>query len=102
MFKLFIVSLSKLKYIKMDNQHEEQELSHEELMARKEEMKKFYDESVPYLESQAKYEKLLTDIEEARFKRANYQYQFAMMMSNRPEEEDEVKPEAQEKKLKKK
>jgi hypothetical protein len=65
----------------MENQQPEQELSHEELMARKEEMKKFYDESVPYLESQAKYEKLLTDIEEARFKRANCQYQFTMMMA---------------------
>ena len=65
----------------MENQQPEQELSHEELMTRKEEMKKFYDESVPYLESQAKYEKLLTDIEEARFKRANCQYQFTMMMA---------------------
>lgn len=86
----------------MENQHPEEELSHEELMARKEEMKKFYEESVPYLESQAKYEKLLTDIEEARFKRANYQYQFAMMMAQRPEEEEEeVTKEASGKKLKK-
>lgn len=87
----------------MENQ-QEQELSHEELMARKEEMKKFYEESVPYLEAQAKYEKLLTEIEEARFKRANFQYQFAMMMAQRPEEEEEVekgKSEAPEKKLKK-
>jgi hypothetical protein len=36
-------------------------LSAEELDARKEEMKRFYDESVPYLESQLKYEKLLKD-----------------------------------------
>ena len=87
----------------MENQQPEQELSHEELMARKEEMKKFYEESVPYLKAQAEYEKLLTDIEEARFKRANYQYQFAMMMQNRPEEEeeDDVKPGAPERKLKK-
>ncbi|MCX6195615.1 MAG: hypothetical protein NTY55_03035 [Flavobacteriia bacterium] len=84
----------------MDNQQEEQELSHEELMARKEEMKKFYDESVPYLESQAKYEKLLTDIEEARFKRVSYQYQFARMVGDGPE--DEGKPEAPDRKLKKK
>ena len=63
----------------MENQ-QERELTHEELIQKKEEMKQFYDESVPYLESQAKYEKLLTEIEEARFKRATYQYQFAMMM----------------------
>lgn len=63
----------------MENQ-QERELTHEELIQKKEEMKQFYDESTPYLESQAKYEKLLTEIEEARFKRASYQYQFAMMM----------------------
>jgi hypothetical protein len=73
----------------MENQHAEEQLSAEELAQRKEEMKNFYDESVPYLESQAKYEKLLTEIEEARFKRANYQYQFAMMMSQRPDMEEE-------------
>jgi hypothetical protein len=90
----------------MENQQPEQELSHEELMARKEEMKQFYDESVPYLESQAKYEKLLTDIEEARFKRAQFQYQFAMMMSQsqEPDSEDELEEtpsQAKERKLKK-
>lgn len=63
----------------MENQ-QEPELTHEELMQKKEEMKAFYDESIPYLESQAAYEKLLTDIEEARFKRATYQYQFTVMM----------------------
>jgi hypothetical protein len=87
----------------MENQQPEQEMSHEELTARKEEMKAFYEESVPYLEAQAKYEKLLTDIEEARFKRANYQYQFAMMMAQSEEAEKEAKnsSEAPERKLKK-
>lgn len=73
----------------MENQHEEQELTHEELMQKKEEMKKFYEESVPYLEAQCKYEKLLTDIEEARFKRATFQYQFAMMMAQNPDNGEE-------------
>jgi hypothetical protein len=73
----------------MENQQEEMNLSPEELAQRKEEMKNFYDDSVPYLESQAKYEKLLTEIEEARFKRANYQYQFAMMMANQPKEDED-------------
>ena len=89
----------------MENQQPEQELSHEELMARKEEMKKFYEDSVPYLEAQSKYEKLLTEIEEARFKRSNIQYQYALMMAQRPEEgeegeEESTKP-APERKLKK-
>jgi hypothetical protein len=73
----------------MENQHVEEQMSPEELAQRKEEMKNFYDDSVPYLESQAKYEKLLTEIEEARFKRANYQYQFAMMMANQPKEDED-------------
>jgi len=66
-------------------------LSAEELDQRKEEMKEFYDSSIPYLESQLKYEKLLTDVEEARFKRANFAYQWQMLMANTqpPEGSDE-------------
>ena len=65
-------------------------LSAEELNERKEEMKTFYDESVPYLQSQLKYETLLTEVEEARFKRANLAYQWQMIMANTqaPEEGD--------------
>ena len=66
----------------MENQQNESQLTPEELAARKEEMKQFYDESLPYLESQVKYEKLLTEIEEARFKRSNWQYQWAVLMEN--------------------
>jgi hypothetical protein len=65
-------------------------LSAEELDARKEEMKTFYDQSVPYLQSQLKYEILLTEVEEARFKRANLAYQWQMIMANtKPPEEDD-------------
>tara|TARA_R100001509_G_C4758179_1_gene178760 strand:- start:330 stop:620 length:291 start_codon:yes stop_codon:yes gene_type:complete len=66
-------------------------LSAEELDQRKEEMKEFYDSSIPYLESQLKYEQLLTDVEEARFKRANFAYQWQMLMASTqpPEESDE-------------
>jgi len=65
-------------------------LSAEELNERKEEMKTFYDESVPYLESQLKYETLLTDVEEARFKRANLAYQWQMIMANTKMQEEEA------------
>jgi hypothetical protein len=64
----------------MENQHQE-ELSPEQLEARREEMKEFYERSVPYLEAQAKYEKLLTEVEEARYKRATMQLQYATMMA---------------------
>jgi hypothetical protein len=80
----------------MQNQPEEMQLSPEELAMRKEEMKKFYEDSVPYLELQAQYEKLLTEIEESRFKRASFQYQFAVMTENirstqESEQEDQTK-----------
>jgi hypothetical protein len=77
----------------MQNQHQEEELSHEELVARKNEMKKFYTESIPYLKAQYNYEKLLTDIEEARFKRANFQYQFTVMMAQMQGKEGMEEPE---------
>ena len=76
----------------MENPNEN--LSPKELEQRKEEMKLFYDQSVPYLESQLKYEQLLTDVEEARFKRANFQYQWQMLMAQTQmaEEEGNDKP----------
>lgn len=92
----------------MENQQNESQLTPEELAARKEEMKQFYDESLPYLESQVKYEKLLTEIEEARFKRSNWQYQWAVLMENskapadnEDDKEDDIESPAPERKLKK-
>ena len=58
-----------------------EELSPEQLEARRDEMKQFYEKSLPYLEAQAKYEKLLTEVEEARYKRATMQFQYANMMA---------------------
>jgi ABC-type transport system involved in cytochrome c biogenesis ATPase subunit len=65
----------------MKNQQMNEELSPEQLEARREEMKQFYENSLPYLEAQSKYEKLLTDVEEARYKRATMQIQYASMMA---------------------
>jgi hypothetical protein len=70
----------------MSNQPEEQELTQEELVARKEEMKAFYDDSIPYLKSQAEYEKLLTEIDEARFKRSTLNYQWAQFIAKTSQE----------------
>ena len=52
----------------------------------KENMLRYYTESLPYLNAQLVYEELLVKIDEARFKRSSIQYQFAMMM-NPPHEE---------------
>lgn len=75
----------------MDNQQLEDQLTPEELESRRDEMKEFYEKSLPYLKSQAEYEKLLTEVEESRFKRANMQIQYANMMTavQGPEESDE-------------
>jgi hypothetical protein len=65
----------------MDNQQEKEvELTAEELDQKKEDMLKFYTDSLPYLEAQSKYEKLLAEIDEYRFKRTSIQIQYAMMM----------------------
>jgi threonyl-tRNA synthetase len=74
----------------MDNQQMNQELSPEQLEERRAEMQQFYEKSLPYLEAQSKYEKLLTEIEEARYKRATMQIQYATMMAaTQPVGEDE-------------
>lgn len=71
----------------MENQHDN--LSVEELKARKSEMLAFYKDSMPYLKAQLSYEELLTKIEEQRFKRTHFQYQFAMMMQGATEAQEE-------------
>lgn len=82
----------------MENQQLGEELSPEELEARRDEMKEFYEKSIPYLEAQSKYEALLTEVEEARFKRASMQVQYTnmMAMAQGPEmdmdEEEQVQP----------
>jgi hypothetical protein len=70
------------------NQQPEMEMTPEQLAEQKEKMLEFYRESMPYLRAQLDYEKLLLEIDEARFKRSNIQYQFAMMM-NPPQEEND-------------
>ena len=69
------------------NQNPEQELTAEQLAEQKENMLTFYTESLPYLNAQLAYEELLVKIDEARFKRSNIAYQFAMMM-NPPQDEE--------------
>lgn len=79
-----------------------EQLSPDELAAKKKEMLDFYNESMPYLDAQLSYEKKLAEIDEVRFKRSQIQMQFAMMMN--PPEEEQEKPESESKKrsLKKK
>jgi hypothetical protein len=71
----------------MEKGAEEREMTQEELMARKEEMLNFYKDSLPYIQAQCEYEELLARIDEARFKRAEAQIKYAMMMQG-PQKED--------------
>jgi hypothetical protein len=64
-----------------------EQLSPEQLAARKEEMLSFYTDSLPYLNAQYEYESILSKIDEVRFKRASIQMQFAMMMQEPKGEE---------------
>ena len=82
-----------LKTSTMENvnqQEQEVELTAEELAEKKNQMLKFYTESLPYLKAQAEYEKVLCEIDEARFKRTSIQYQYAMMEQNQQEQPTEV------------
>jgi hypothetical protein len=87
----------------------DQQLSPEELAAKKDEMLKYYKDSVPYLKAQLEYEKLLADLDEVRVKRVRMQHEFAYL-TQIPEEvqeenEDSLsksqpKPKTKERKLK--
>ena len=70
----------------MENQQEET-FTQDQVDAKKDEMLQFYTESLEYLDAQLKYEEKLMLIDEVRFKRAQFQLQYAMMMA--PPEEDE-------------
>ena len=79
-------------------------LSPEELVAKKEEMLKFYKDSMPYLQAQFDYEELLSQIDEMRLKRTHIQMQYAQMMAP-PEEgpmpkEEPMREPAKKRKLK--
>lgn len=57
------------------------ELSKEELQERRDKITEYYNDHIPHLEVQLKYESLLTDIEENRAKRAQAQKFLAQIMA---------------------
>ena len=65
-------------------QEDLKELSKEELKERREKVTAYYEDHIPHLKVQLEYEKLLTDIEENRAKRAQAQKFLAQIMA--PEE----------------
>jgi threonyl-tRNA synthetase len=102
----------------MENQQDQENLdalTAEQLQARKEETKKFFEEAIPFLQAQHTYEKLLAEIAEYKLKRLEFDHQHAVAMyhiqnpqeleEDREEEglslEGRVNPETQKRKLKK-
>ena len=87
------------------NEEMGENLSPEELDKKKDEMLKFYTDSMPYLNAQLEYESKLADIDEVRFKRFQISMQSAMMMQdenseNMSKEEAPAEPKRQPKKKK--
>ena len=72
---------------------EKREMTEQELQEKKDEMLKFYTESMPYLEAQFEYEKLLMKIDKVRFQRTSIQVQYAMMMNPGEEMPEDFNPE---------
>lgn len=75
---------------------EKEPISREEMERRKAEITKFHKEQIEFLETQFRYEDLLTQIEESRLRRAVAMVRHAQMLApDEPEEKakEEVKPE---------
>jgi hypothetical protein len=69
-------------------------LTPEEVKERKEKLTQYYTEQVEFLTVQLKYETLVTDIEEQRAKRLQFQVMVANMLApdDEPEEEEAEQP----------
>ena len=80
------ININLYKMENVNQQEQEVELTAEELAEKKEQMLRFYTESLPYLRAQAEYEKTLCEIDEARFKRTSIQYQYAMIAQEQKEQ----------------
>lgn len=65
-------------------EEEVKKMSKEELKERREKVTAYYEDHIPHLKVQLEYEKLLTEIEENRAKRAQAQKFLAQIMA--PEE----------------
>jgi len=65
-------------------------LTPEEVKDRKEKLTQYYTEQVEFLTVQLQYETLVTDIEEQRAKRLQFQVMVANMLAPDDDEEEEV------------
>lgn len=80
----------------MESQEQERQFTPEELEAKRKEMLKYYKDSMPYLKAQYEHEEILCKIDEVRFKRTSIQMQYAVMMNQMQEGDQEEKELAKE------
>jgi len=78
----------------------EKEPTPEEIQEMRERMQSYYENQIPFLEKQLKYENLLADIELARAKRIEMTIRIAQMTMGPQEEEEQPTEPAQEKQRK--
>ena len=71
---------------------EENELSREEYIARRQELQSHYTEEVEFLKIQKEYESLLTEIDELRAKRIFNQVRISQLMAGPESEPEEERP----------
>jgi hypothetical protein len=74
---------------------ENQQITQEELQARKAELKAHFEREIPFLETQLKYETLMADIEEQRARKTYSMVKMAQMMAP-PSEEPVEEPKTEE------
>lgn len=74
---------------------ENQQITQEELQARKAELKTHFEKEIPFLETQLKYETLMADIEEQRARRTYSMVKMAQMIAP-PSEETPESPNTEE------
>jgi outer membrane protein TolC len=70
------------------------QMNEQQIREWREKMTNYYNDQLPLLETQKKYETLLADIEEARARRMTMSIRLAQMMSGPDEEEEENTPAA--------
>ncbi len=69
--------------------YETPEMTPEQMQEKRAQLDAFYDEVIPHLEKQLKYEELRASIEIARLKNLQAQVTMANMMAPEPEEDDD-------------
>ena len=72
--------------------YETSEITQEQMAEKRKQLDAFYEDVIPHLEKQLKYEELRAAIEMARLKNLQAQVAMANMMAPEPEEDEDDEP----------